>query len=237
MQLLKPQQNKDLKSEQDLRNIIRTQEILKAEQDARLKLANAEADFNNTLAKNREKWALEEEEHYKRAREMDTEIKNLELQKLNMLVPFDILKDGVYSDMKDAENFLISLRNREEYAEDLTEKLQDKLDDVGAREQDLKRKTFEIQIKEEGLKQQATNTIIGTERLNKELSDFAVYKRDTEDLLVQKLKAIDDREFSLAGRELDLEKREKDVNDRNIRLADERGVLDRAWRELDKRKA
>ena len=81
MQLLKPQENKDLKSAQDLRNIIRTQEILKAEQDARLKLANAEADFNNTLAKNRDKWAKEEETHSTRVREMNTEIENLELQK------------------------------------------------------------------------------------------------------------------------------------------------------------
>ena len=235
MQLLKPQENKDLKSAQDLRNIIRTQEILKAEQDARLKLANAEADFNNTLAKNRDKWAKEEETHSTRVREMNTEIENLELQKLNTLVPFNILKEGVYADMSDAEAYLKKLRDREEYNDDLTEKLQDKLDDVGAREQDLKQKTLEVSIREDGLQRQNQNTNIATEKLNNELMAFAAYKKENEDLLLQRRLIADRTDEGLVMRELELNKKTKEVNDRAIRLADERGVLDRAWKELQRK--
>ena len=235
MQLLKPQENKDLKSAQDLRNIIRTQEILKAEQDARLKLANAEADFNNTLAKNRDKWAKEEETHSTRVREMNTEIENLELQKLNTLVPFNILKEGVYADMSDAEAYLKKLRDREEYNDDLTERLQDKLDDVGAREQDLKQKILEVSIREDGLQRQSQNTNIATEKLNNELMAFAVYKKENEDLLLQRRLIADRTDEGLVMRELELNKKTKEVNDRAIRLADERGVLDRAWKELQRK--
>ena len=237
MQLLKPQENKDLKSAQDLRNIIRTQEILKAEQDARLKLANAEADFNNTLAKNRDKWAKEEEIHATRVREMNTEIENLELQKLNTLVPFNILKEGVYADMSDAEAYLKKLRDREEYNDDLTEKLQDKLDDVGAREQDLKQKTLEVSIREDGLQRQNQNTNIATEKLNNELMIFAAYKKENEDLLLQRRLIADRTDEGLVMRELEINKKTKEVNDRAVRLADERGVLDRAWQELRRKQS
>ena len=237
MQLLKPQENKDLKSAQDLRNIIRTQEILKAEQDARLKLANAEADFNNTLAKNRDKWAKEEETHSTRVREMNTEIENLELQKLNTLVPFNILKEGVYADMSDAEAYLKKLRDREEYNDDLTEKLQDKLDDVGAREQDLKQKILEVSIREDGLQRQNQNTNIATEKLNNELMAFAAYKKENEDLLLQRRLIADRTDEGLVMRELEINKKTKEVNDRAVRLADERGVLDRAWQELRRKQS
>jgi hypothetical protein len=235
LQLLKPQQNKDLKSEQDLRNIIRTQEILKAEQEARLKLANAEADFNNTLAKNREKWALEEEYHEKRVREQKQEVDHLEAQRLNALIPIDNLKASAEEQLNDAEQYAKKLREKEEYNDDLTEKLQDKLDRVGQKDQDLKQKELELKIREEGIERQSQNTIIGTEKLNNELMAFSAYKEKEETILQQKRLLADRTEESLAIREAELIKKTKEVNDRAVRLADERGVLQRAWNELKRK--
>lgn len=237
MKLLSPTQNKDLKDEQQLLGIIRTQEINKAEQEARQKLANSQADFQLTLARNRQQWATEEEIHIKRVQEMQQELNTLEVQKLNSLIPFDILKEGTDERMRDAETFLTNLRQREEYAEDLAEKLQDKLDETGQKEQDLLKKQKEIEVREIGLENQSHSITTGSLKLSEEISTFVAKREEVEKDIKTRLDNLSLLEQSLNEKEEELKQVQKINNETAIRLADERGVLDRAWKELERKKA
>ena len=195
MKLLLPNENKDLREQENVRQIMRTQELEKAAKEARLKLADSQADFNTMLAQNRQKWALEEEEHQARIKQRNEELQRLEVQKLNMLVPFNILKEGVYADMSDAESFLSQLRIREENVEDLAERLQDKLDEVGSREQNFKQKELELNIREQGLENQSQSTVTGVKKLNADLADFLAFKNKTEQeiAVIQKIITIQEK--------------------------------------------
>jgi hypothetical protein len=237
MRLLTPNENKDLREQENVRQIMRTQELETAAKKARLELANSQADFQSTLALNRQKWAEEEEEHRLRVNQRINEIDTLEVKKLNMLIPFDILKDGVYADMNDAQTFLTNLRKREEYAEDLTEKLQDRLDEVGGREQDLNHKELELKVREEGLENQSQSTMTGTKRLSDELIQFTALKTQQEKEILDRQNSVSLQENLLKEKEDNLNKIQQSFNDQAIRLADERGVLDRAYKEVQRMRA
>ena len=92
-----------------------------------------------------------------------------------------------------------------------------------------------MNVLQERLQRQNQNTNIATEKLNNELMIFAAYKKENEDLLLQRRLIADKTDEGLVMRELELNKKTKEVNDRAIRLADERGVLDRAWKELQRK--
>lgn len=113
MKLLSIKQTKQIEEVNRSVDIMRMQELNKAADIARKNLAEAEADFNATLARNRERWAQEEAEHVSRTHEMEQEIYTLENRKK------------------------ASLESNQDDLEALAEKLQDKLDAVGEKEQDL----------------------------------------------------------------------------------------------------
>ena len=125
MKLRSPSQLGDLKEQARVRELLRIQETNKAAMEANKALAKAEADFNATLAKNREIWALEEAEHTKRVKEQQSELERLQRQ-IGHLNEID----------------------------DLREKLEDKLDAAGKKEQDLTAWELELHIKAEGIRLQ-----------------------------------------------------------------------------------
>ena len=234
MKLLDPIVNKDLQGQEQARQILRTQELEKAAKEARLKLADSQADFNNTLALNRQKWAEEEEEHRQRVNERKTEIDVLEAKRMNAMIPVDILKASAEEQLADAENYAKSVREREEYAEDLTAKLQDKLDEVGQREQDVTQKAKELEIREIGIENQANSTVAGIKKLNADLQEFIAFKAQSEKEIALMEKIIDIQEKHLEDKETELNQLQKSLNEQAIRLADERGVLARAYAEVQR---
>lgn len=232
MKLLTPLQTKDLGDQQKLRSVLRTQELEKAENAARRSLANAEADFNTTLAKNREKWALEEEEHAKRVIEQKAELTALEAKKLNALIPFKILKDGTLERLGDAESYLKQLEAREESNDELADRLQDKLDETGAKEQDLIKWERELAIRQDGIEHQNASTATATKLLSDQMAEFMDYKATSQAELAKMDAILDARTAQMVLREDVITAKEWELTDLAIRLADERQVLDRAFEEV-----
>ncbi len=116
LKLLTPQQNKDASREQELRQILRNQELEKITKATLLKFNNAQAEFNAMLAENRNKWASEEREHEERVKQRQQELE--------------------------------ALGN----VETMAELLQDRLDEVGEREQNVLRREQAMQALEATLK-------------------------------------------------------------------------------------
>ena len=234
MKLLDPRENKDLQGQEQVRQILRTQELEAAAKKARLNLADSQAEFQSTLALNRQKWALEEDEHRERVNQRKQEIDVLEAKRMNAMIPIDIIKASAEEQLRDAENYAKTVREREEYAESLSEKLQDKLDEIGAREQDVKQKALELDIREQGLENQSNATLTGVKKLSADLADFLALKTQQEKELNERQNAISIQEKTLQEKQAILDDFNKELNDKAIRLADERGVLDRAYKEVQR---
>lgn len=232
MRLLSPSQNKDLKEQQNIRELLRAQETEKAAKKARLALANSQADFSDALAKQRVKWAEEEEEHTKRTAEMQTEINRLEAKRLNALIPVKIIEQSAEERLHEAEEFMEKLREREVYAEDLAEKLQDRLDETGQKDQDLKRKEQDLIAREHGVSHQTKLTAQSSLDLSIKMAEFKEEKSEAETAIKQKQTVLELQEQALVKREEVVDKQDKELKEKAVRLADERNVLDRAWNEL-----
>ena len=236
MKLLTPTHQNDLRATEATRDILRAKEAREMEQEWRMKLAKAEADFNDTLVKNRKVWEEEQELHNHEMAERKREIDRLEAQKINALIPFGILKKGSDDRMMEAEKFLADLRSRDERIEELTETLEDRLDDVGQREQDLHIAEQKLIIQKENLEIRERNVKEGNEQLISRLSDFYSATKSKESELQAKETAVSLREQAIKAKEQSLISSEKTLSEWNIRLTDERDTLKQAWDELERKK-
>lgn len=226
MKLLTPTQQKDLKEQQNLKEILRAQELEKAAAASRVSLANAQADFNATLAKNREIWALEELEHENRVKERKAEINALEAQKLSLLIPLDILKDSAITTLNDAEAYVASLRQREEDNESLTETLQDMLDEVGQKGQDIERAKQILDIKTEEFLKQSKLCEENNKRLALATAEFMASKQAQETIL-------ETRKTNLTLEETSLNAKAEQLKAKELKLANQATDIDKAKIELD----
>jgi hypothetical protein len=204
MKLLTLNQVKEKKDEQIQRDILRTSDIEKAASQARINLAKAEAEFNATLAKNREIWANEEQEHATRKQEMTSEVEVLEERKKQALEPLSLFQKDLEKQKKELDDLSINVKISEALNEELKERLEDKLDEVGEREQDVLRETQILEGKKESVEIQSEQTVQGIKRLNDSINAFLIQKEDTESRLDQ------------IRLDLDLEKQNVDNNKRSL---------------------
>lgn len=236
MKLWSPSEAKSLKDQDLTRSILRVQETERVIKDTNMRLAKSQAEFQEMLARNRGQWAKEEEEHNKRVKEIQREIDELEAKKLNALVPINILKDAVTNDMKDAERFLAQLREREANVETLTETLEDRLDEVGEREQNVKKQEISLALKKQSIDRQSEVVAESSEKLTQEISNFSVKMEESEKDLTKRKTTLLLRERSVEAQEKTQERTAKALADKERQLTDERGTLDRAWKEFNRLK-
>ena len=114
MKLLSLKQVNDTRATEVARDILRTQEIQEVADKTRKSLANAQADFSNTLASHKERWAKEEEKYKERKVKMEREIDILEKRKTQALIPISMYQKEADEKMKEAHNFLLEAKKKEE---------------------------------------------------------------------------------------------------------------------------
>lgn len=230
MRLLTPQQHKDAGDNQRLREIMRTQELDKASQAARLNLANSQAAFSDSLANQRLKWAKEEDDHAQQVAKQEAELAVLEQRFKLANQPIALLKQEAEAKLAEANFMLKEVLIREEDAELLAEQLQDRLDAVGIREEDVKRREVLAHIKDLDLANQAHNTTVNGQILAQQIHEFnqqcqanlAALDSERQRLLPEQAR------LSLKAQELDA--RELELNALATRLSDERGTIDRIYK-------
>ena len=144
MRLLDQSVTQDIRGQETARYVMRIEEIKAQLVEYGKKLSNAEADFKNALNKHHEVWQKEIEEQNEWKKQTEAEIKVLEDRRNNLLVPIGILNKGAQDIMNEAELALRSAKKREQDAQELIERLEDKLDDVGQREIDVEKQIQKI---------------------------------------------------------------------------------------------
>lgn len=219
----------ELKQKKDLdmtREVLRTQEMQKVADKARKEMSNSEADFKEMLAKNKEKWSQEELEHAQRVKEMEAEVKVLENKKQQALIPIEIYKDSANELMKEAARLIGVAKQHEDENEELKENLEDKLDDVGDREIKVSDRESKVLLREQGSLLQNQQIIEGVKKLSKEMSLFTAKKLKEEKDIEEIKTALFLKERTLVAKEETLNITKKTLEEWEIRLKDQRNVLE-----------
>lgn len=236
MKLLTPQANKELGSQEQIRTLMRTQELEKAAQKARINLADAEADFQATLARNRLQWATEEREHSQRIAEMTVEVKALEKRRETALKPVNQLEQEARARLQEAIDYEAKVKEREEHVEAWAEILQDQLDAVGAKEQDIIWKAQTIEAQKKGIAEQQEQTRTGIKHLNQLTADFHASVQKAEKELDERKTALFLWDRSLQAKEAKQKRVIVKLQNMVIKIADDRTTLKSAWDELERKR-
>lgn len=230
MKLLSPFSQKDRQQEDLTRKLLRVAEVEDLTIKTNASLAKAQADFNDTLARNRFQWATEEEEHSERIKNMTQEITTLENRKREALIPIQMYKEEVDKVMLEAQDFLKSAKEKDEQADYLAEKLENKLTEVSDRESIVSNEEKRLAVAKQGLQSQQETTKEGVARLSAEMVAFHE-KQMADDVSLNKRKS----EIALAEINFNakVEKYQRDLEALkiwSIQLKDERETLDREYK-------
>lgn len=236
MKLLQPTQQNDARQSEVARDILRAKEAREIEQEWRIKLANAEADFNATLAKNRTQWEQEWEQHLADKLVMQKEIDELEAKRAKALVPIDDLERELKEKIHASEDFLLVLTQKNDDVETIRERLEDELDEVGQREQDVLRREHKAKVIDEQNKNDISMIQGSREQLIKMTADFKDYADKKQADLQKRETALILNERTIESRENKLMSGIRTLQEDNIRLADGRRQLRAAWAELEQKK-
>lgn len=230
MKLLPLKEVKEQKSLQTQRELLRIQEMDKASGLARRNLATAEADFQQTLAKNLHQWEEEEKAHIARGEEMRAEIAVLEAQKSKALEPIESMKKTAEIAVLEAQKTLHRVQEKEERIDELSDLLQSKLDDVGARESDCLMREQRIRSEQQGIEDQQAMVRAGVVKLSEQTTSFLERAEEQEILLRERDTALILREQSLNAKEIRIQKTQTALKAWKMQLADERDTLAREFK-------
>jgi hypothetical protein len=232
IKLLNPTQLKQNKDAETVKEILRKQELDKETKKSRQELAKAQAEFFTTLANNRDQWAKEETEHTKRMKEMAKEINELEEKKMQALIPAKMYEDQARQLLKEAQWLLVENASKIKDNDDLREKLEDKLDELGQREQDIALKEQKGVAMRLSLESQVNASIEATKALNARIAEFMIRKLEEEQDIDQRMTAVVLREQSISSKEDSIKRTEAKLDLWARQLADERATLERATKRI-----
>ena len=227
MRLLSQQQVKQNKESELAKEALRIAETQKLSKKSREELAKTQAEFYNTLAKNRELWANEAEEHQRIVKEMKKEVEELQKKKEQALIPIKIYKDEVDRKMDVATILMEKAKQQKQENDALEEILEDRLDEVGQREQDVKLKEQKLLSQIQANEQQANFVIQGQKSLNQEIKEFVKQREQAFKDIDKRMTAVLLKEHTLEERMDSLKRTEETLCILAKQLEDRRGILDR----------
>lgn len=229
MKLLSPFAQKDKQQEELTRKLLRIQEVEELAIKTNANLARSQADFNETLARNRDKWAIEESEHSDRIKDMTREIESLENRKKEALIPIQMYKDEVDKMYLEAQELVKTAKEKEEQADYLTEKLEEKLTEVGDRGKVLEKEEQKLEIAKQGIEAQKEQIKAGIKKLSEEMVMFHEKQQYEESSLNKRKSELALAEINFNAK---VEKYQRDLEAMKIwdrQLKDERGILNREY--------
>jgi hypothetical protein len=229
MKLLNPAQTLDIKAREETREVLRMQEYNKATEKARHNFNQAEADFNLMLAGQRQRWANEEKEHEKRSKEMTDETKRLEIARAIAMQPIEQLQKEAEMTRLEANKLVEELEEKQAECDELNERLQDKLDSLGEREQNVLIAEQRNKLMQDGNEMQRENIILMSKDLTDSISKFKKEKLIEEQNIDKRKTELFLMERSLIAKDESIKEMAKKLEEWKIRLQDERDTLNRAF--------
>lgn len=236
LKLFTPQEAKSANSAQNTRDVLRTREIKKMMEKSHTELAKYEADFSAMIARHKEKWAQEEQNHAIRTAEMGQEVRALEERRKDALIPIEIEKQKADTMIDEATKRLGEVEKKERDNDELKDVLMQRIEDVSERESAVKDEEEKILEMRRGVElERATNTA-NTKALSEAIEKFNMYVSSETTALDHKRTEITLRERSIEARREALGRKEKSLATRETQIKDKQETLTRAFDEFRKNK-
>ncbi len=236
MQLLSPQQIQTKANSEEALRISRIKSLREVEESLRISTAKAEADFQRMLADKRKEWEVEWETHQKEVKEMGLETERLTRERSDAMIPVGFLKQEAEKVLEEKKVELEKVKEQELENERTKILLEERLSEVGEREDKLKENEKKnifrgqhLDKRSKTVQEAETNLALAIKSFNEDSDRKRKELQAKETELILKESSLTSRERGLEGKEQDLENREK-------RLKDERGTLDRAWTEVNRKR-
>lgn len=229
MRLLTPSNVRDIRQEELRIEAVRINELNDASEKARKNLANAEADFSDALAGQRQRWADEELAHSKRTAEMQAELTILEAARAKALEPIEIMRTKAEKQIEEASAMWADVMAQDRANEEVAELLQDKLDAVGQREIDVAQAERQLKLQQESARKQYDSIQAQAKALSASMLQFRVDRQNGLQELEERHNKLTLWEQSLKAKESQLERTAKSLEALRLKLKDERGIIERMY--------
>ncbi len=227
MKLMSPSVVKDTRQNELRQQLLRAKEVDEITNTINIRRAKSEVEFNESLARNRAKWALEEEEHAKRVKDMESEVKVLESQKQHALIPIHLYKKKADELMAEAEAVMEKVQEKERNVDATMELLETKLTDVGDREIAVAKEESRQTVAKLGIESQQEEVKVNIQKSMDAIYNFNIYRLKEEENLSERKKEVALAEISFKAK-TDKYKRDLEaLKIFDIQLKDERATLDR----------
>ena len=217
------------------RDILRNQEVQKVTRESESNLSKMEADFAESMAKLKEKRAIEEEKHSIRKNAMEQEISMLEKRKEQALIPIELEKVRADTMLKDAEKTLLDAEIKELEAENLKSILMERLEDVSDRESAVSDEETRLIGERDSIKNEREVTAKNTKNLSDSIERFNLHVANEDRRLNAKETDLILRERSADAKEDLIKRMEAQLQADSIRIKDARATLERAFERIGKK--
>ncbi len=235
MQLISPKKLEDTAAAETALRLIRIEELRKAEERARIQLNQTEDDFKNMLERHKQEWEKEFQAYKEKKDFLEKEIQKLTAEKMSIAVPFEIIKQGADARVQEANELLQCVQQKELDADELTERLEEKLDAVEQKGEDLRIREQKVAIREMNVKDIEEHAQTGTKDLGLRIVEFNAYKKKELSDMDKRKTEIILKERTLETKAISILAREKEIENEKKRIADERIVLAQAFEEVRRR--
>lgn len=229
MKLFTPTQTKTLYTNKQAEDIEKIAYLTKTLNGLQRQINDANENFKKLLTNQREIYGAEKEKLQAELKKLNAELTILRRERKKLLKPIGEYRAETEKALLEATERAQSVESRENELTYTIEKLQAKLDDVGQREMDIQERAKKLRIREEATEKEAKMVSDGHVRLNEMMAKF-------QKELNEKTQVLKERENAMIiveqrNKEY-LAKREKELADTQRKLDDQRGVLDRLYKEI-----
>jgi hypothetical protein len=232
LKLLKPPEARaaaEVRDQEDLRRADSIHDVTKQLLEAR---AKAERDFEKTLAEQRLQFDHEQEERRLKKANLLREVEDLEDKRERALIPIIERETKLHNDEEALRLREEKLDEREASLEDEGRVLMQRLDEVSDAESKAKDISQRLVSREKGVKAQEESVAAGAKQLSSALRDFEVMRVTENNKLAKWEAVLDGRELALQERIKTADRREKEQDDRDLRLKDRYDTLIRTQNSL-----
>jgi len=229
MKLFSPTQTKTLFTNKQAEDIEKIGYLTKTLTGLQRQINDANEQFKLRLAEQRTLYAGEKERLQSEIKELDGKLSILRQELEKYLEPTGEYRAMTEVALLDALERSQTLEEKENDYGYRLEKLQGKIDEITSRESDIDRREKEVNVRKDSIDSEAKMVSQGHIRLNEMMQAF-------QKELTEKTQVIKERENAMLiveqrNKEY-LEKREKELSEYQRKLEDQRGVLDRLYKEI-----
>ncbi len=236
MKLLIPSQNHQKEEEEVARLILRTTDAQEENKRINQKLAQSVKEFDETMQRQRDEFAAEMRDHQQKILAAKSELESVIDKTKRAMEPIEDIKRRTEQELQDAINKNKELVRRQEEVEEQAEILQDRLDYVGYREQNIKNAEEKNESDRKKIEIQQTYVDQMTERLNTNIAKASQDAQKRENELNERAIALQIEKSNIQAREFQLSKMEQSLQQFAGELRSERDALQSAWNELRRTK-